>query len=91
MASAVKAVAAALQTNPALLRSADRSWMVSKQRTRLAYILVRRKGCRVRDVATQLWRDVTTMSVLVSRFADRLRQEPAARETLEQVVRTVQI
>lgn len=91
LASAVKALAAVLQTDPALLRSADRSWVVSKQRTLLAYILVRRKGFRVRDVATHFGRDVTTMSVLLSRFADRLQQEPSMQRTLEQVVKTVQI
>jgi hypothetical protein len=91
LASAVKAVAVALQMEPALLRSADRSWVVSKQRTLLAYILVRRQGFRVRDVAAHLGRDVTTMSVLLSRFADRLRQEPSMQRTLDQLVKTVQI
>ncbi|MGH8646887.1 MAG: transposase [Gammaproteobacteria bacterium] len=87
--SAVKAVAAALRVDPATLKSADRSWTVSRQRTLVAYVLVRRKGYGVGEVAAQLGRDVTTMSVLLSRFADRVQREPWIRKTVEQAAKTV--
>jgi len=88
---AVNMIAAALQVDPATLRSADRSWSVSRQRTLVAYILVRRKGYGVGEVATQLRRDVTTLSVLLSRFTDRLHRDPALQQGMEQVTKTVQI
>lgn len=91
VARAVKAVAAALHVDPATLTGVDRSWVVSRHRTLLAYVLVRRIGYRVGEVATQLGRDVTTVSVLVSRFADRLQREPALQRTVERVARTVHI
>lgn len=50
-----------------------------------AYILVRRKGYGVVEVATQLRRDVTTLSVLLSRFTDRLHRDPALQQGMEQV------
>jgi REP element-mobilizing transposase RayT len=91
LASALKAVAATMEVDPALLKSPDRSWTVSRQRTLAAYILVRRKGYGVGEVAAQLKRDVATMSVLLSRFADRVEQEPALRRTVEQVAKSVKI
>jgi hypothetical protein len=91
LASALKAVAAAMEVDPAMLKSLDRSWAVSRQRTLAAYILVRRKGYGVGEVAAQLGRDVATMSVLLSRFGDRVEREPSLRRTVEQVGKTVKI
>lgn len=88
---AVKAVAAALEVDPASLKSRDRSWGVSRQRTLTAYVLVRRYGFRVGDVAAQFGRDVATMSVLLSRFTSRLSREPALEKSVERVAKSVQI
>jgi hypothetical protein len=52
---------------------------------------VRRKGYGVGEVAAQLKRDVATMSVLLSRFADRVEREPRIRRTVAQVAKTVKI
>ena len=60
-------------------------------RTRVAYILVRRKGYGVGEVATQLRRGVTTLSVLLSRFTNRLHRDPALQQGMEQVTKTIQI
>jgi putative transposase len=89
--SAVKTVATALQVDPVALKSSDRSWTVSRQRTLVAYVLVRRKGYRVGEVAAQMGRDVATMSVLLSRFTDRLQRDPSLQKWVEQVVKNVQI
>jgi REP element-mobilizing transposase RayT len=89
--AAMKAVAVALGVEPGALRSADRSWALSQQRTQAAYVLVRRLGFRVRDVAVALGRDATTMSVLLTRLAVRLREKPAARQHLDRLVKKVKI
>jgi hypothetical protein len=52
---------------------------------------VRQKGYRVGEVAAQLGRDVATMSVLLSRFTDRLQRDPSLQKWVEQVVKSVQI
>jgi putative transposase len=54
------------------LRSPDRSQSVSTGRAVLSFVLVRRLGYRVADVAAALGRDVATISVIVSRLARRL-------------------
>lgn len=77
VALAVKAAAAALTIESAAMKGRDRSWTVSQQRTLAAFVLVRRKGYRVGEVAGCLGRDVSTMSTLLSRFADRFRQDPS--------------
>jgi chromosomal replication initiation ATPase DnaA len=89
LASAIQAVAAALQVDLAWLRSPDRSWTVSRQRTLAAYVLVRRKGYGVGEVAAYLGRDVTTLSALLSRFAGSLRREPELGKRVERVAKSV--
>lgn len=88
---ALKAVAAALDVDLALLKSPDRSWTVSRQRVLAAYLLVRRKGYGVGEVAAQLGRDASTLSVLLSRFANRVEREPALRKRVEQVAKSVKL
>jgi hypothetical protein len=73
------------------LRSADRSWAVSRQRTVAAYLLIRRWGFRARDVAAALERDPATLSVLLTRFAARLRKEPATQRRLDRLGKTIKI
>lgn len=87
--SAVKTAAAALKVDPAMLKSRDRNWTVSQQRTLAAYVLVRRKGYRVGEVANQLGRDVSTMSTLLSRFAGRLQGSVPLQQSVERVARRV--
>jgi len=58
--------------DPSTLRSPDRSQSVTTARAALSFVLVRRLGYRVADVAAALGRDVATISVMVSRLASRL-------------------
>jgi putative transposase len=51
------------------LRSPDRGWAISKVRTITAYVLVRRLGYRLSDVATYLGRDIATLATLLVEFA----------------------
>ena len=58
--------------DPCVLRSPDRSQSVSFARAVLSFVLVRRLGYRVADVAAALGRDGATVSLIVSRLAGRL-------------------
>jgi putative transposase len=91
LARVLQAVAAGLGVDVAQLRSADRSWAVSRQRTLAAYLLIRQGGYRPGDVAAALHRDPATVSTLLTRFAARLSEEPAAQHELERLAKIVKI
>lgn len=65
-------VARRLATTPSALRGPDRNPHICRVRAALSFALVRRLGYRVADVAAALGRDVSTISVLVSRVAGRI-------------------
>ena len=91
LSRALQTVAANLKLDVAQLRSADRSWMVSRQRTLAAYLLIRRLGFRARDVAAALNRDPSTLSVMLTRFTAHLPKEPSTQRCLDQIVKTIKI
>lgn len=91
LARALRAVAAGMGVDVALLQSADRSWAASQQRTLAAYLLIRRLGYRACDVAAALNRDPATLSTLLTRFAVRLREEPVTQRSLDRLAKTVKI
>jgi hypothetical protein len=72
---AVEDLAARITLDPSVLRSPDRGQCVSRARATLAFVLVRRLGYRLTDVAAALGRDAATMSVIVSRVARRLESD----------------
>jgi putative transposase len=90
-AHALQVVAAGLGVDVAQLRSADRSWAVSRQRTLAAYLLIRRGGYRLREVAATLHRDPATASTLLTRVATRLSEEPVTQRALERLATKVNI
>ncbi len=87
--SVLGALAAHVNVDPEVLRSADRGWTVARLRTLVAYVLVRRYGFGVNEVAAYLGRDAATVSALLSRFADRLQADQRIRKDVEQLARTV--
>ncbi len=91
LSRALQAVAAGLGTDVAQLRSADRSWAVSRQRTLAAYVLIRRWGFRACDVAEAFKRDPATLSVLLTRYATRLQKEPSTQRGLDRLAKTIKI
>lgn len=68
----VEELASRVALDPSTLRSPDRSQSVSGARAAVSFVLVRRLGYRVADVAAALGRDAATISVIVSRLARRL-------------------
>ena len=69
------------------LRSPDRSWAVSKARTIAAYVLVRRLGYRLSDVAGYFGRDTATLATLLARLSDRLQTNDTARREVDRLIR----
>jgi len=54
---------------------ADRGWEVSRNRALVGYVLIRRLGYKLKDVAKYLGRDLATVSSLVSRYSERMAQD----------------
>ena len=75
----------------AQLRGADRSWAVSQQRTRAAYLLIRQWGYRSGEVAAALNRDPATVSTMVTRLAARLPEEPDIQRGLDRLAKKIKI
>jgi REP element-mobilizing transposase RayT len=87
LAGALKELGQALGVTPTALSGPDRSWAASRRRVLVAYMLVRRLGYRVREVAAALGRESATLSSLLSRVADRIREEPTLRQELAKLER----
>jgi len=85
----ITALVRKLGVSEAQLRSADRSWRISKLRTMIAYVLVRRQGYGLKEVAKYLKRDPSTMSVLIGRLAERMEQDSEVRHGIEQLLKIV--
>ena len=88
---ALQAVAAGMRMDVGLLRSADRSWAVSRQRTLAAYLLIRRWGYRASEVAATLGRAPATLSSTLTRFAARLHEEPAMQRELDRLAKRIKM
>ena len=76
-----------LQVDRAVLREADRSWPASRNRAVVSYVLVRRLGYRLGEVASSLGRDAATVSSLMSRLAKRMENDKQLREEIDRLTR----
>jgi len=72
---AFRSAARALELDPEVLSGADRSWEVSRYRALIGYVLIRRLGYKLKDVAKCLGRDMATVSSLVSRYSERIADD----------------
>ena len=70
---------------PEVLGGADRGWEVWRARALVGYVLIRRLGYRLKDVAKCLGRDLATVSSLVSRFSERLAEDGRLRKQAERI------
>jgi hypothetical protein len=86
----VKALGNELGVGVAELRSADRSWAVSKARTMIGYVLVRKQGYGLGEVAKYMGRDPATVGTLLGRLAARIDAEPAVRREIERLSEIVE-
>lgn len=60
---------------------------MSQQRTRVAYLLIRQWGYRAGEVAAALNWGPVTMSMMLTRVATRLSQEPTTQRELDRLGR----
>ena len=86
---AVKELAARMKLEVELLRTPSRGWKVSGQRMMIAYVLVRRAGYTVKEVAGYFGRDATTISSILSRYENRLEKQPEVRRQVERLAQIV--
>ncbi len=77
---AFRPAARAAEVEPEVLGGADRGWKISQLRALVGYVLIRRLGYKLKEVARCLGRDAATVSSLVSRIADRMGGEEALRK-----------
>ena len=73
-------IARAVKVEMDVFEGADRGWEISQTRALVGYILIRRLGYKLKDVAKCLGRDVATVSSLVSRFAVRMSENETLRK-----------
>ena len=74
-----------LKVDVQALRSPDRGWAISKARTIAAYVLVRRLGYRLSDVAAYFGRDMATLATLLARLSDRVQANDTVRREIERL------
>ena len=90
VAAVLKELAQGLEIGVEALRSPDRSWSVSKARTMIAYVLVRRLGYGIGEVAVYLRRDMATVGTLVARLFERMQSDEQVARNVERLARIVE-
>ena len=78
-----------LGVQPAAVGSMDRGWGVSRARSLIVFVLVRRLGYSVTAVANALGRPATSVSVLISRTADRMEADAELTAEADKLSRNV--
>ena len=68
-----------------MLGGADRGWEISGARALVGYVLIRRLGYKLKEVASCLGRDMATVTSMVSRFAERLGEDARLRRKAERL------
>ena len=68
----VKEIAKRLGTTGEELRGKDRRWVVAKKRAEAVTLLVRHYNYRVTEVARYLGREQVNVSLMLSRYAERM-------------------
>ena len=88
---ALRRLSRALPADVEGLRGPDRSRAAARARTLAAFVLIRRLGYRVSDVAAALGRDGATTTVAVGRLGQRLAAEPAAAQEVDRLVNCMEV
>ena len=80
----------AVRIEVSALKSAERSWAVSKARTMVAYVLVRRQGYPLGEVARYFARDAATVGTLIGRLAERIAEDDVLRQEIDRLTKIVE-
>jgi REP element-mobilizing transposase RayT len=89
LAQVIAEMAKAVKIRPERLRDQGRARGVSRQRTMLAYVLVRRGGYSVKEVARYFGRDPTTISSLLSRYERQIPEQSELARQIDRLTRFV--
>ena len=88
--TAARELAKLLKIEVRSLRSPDRGWPISKARTITAYVLVRRLGYRLSDVAAYFGTDVASVATLLARLSERMQADDKTSGEIERLGRIVE-
>jgi len=88
--SIVRELAKHFQTTVEVIRSSDRSWEISKARTTIAFVLTRRLGYRLADVAAYINRDVATVGTLLARMNTGMSGDQKLQQEIARLVKNVE-
>jgi hypothetical protein len=88
---ALSRLASLLGADLAALRGPDRSRAVCRARAITAFVLVRRLGYRLADVAAALARDGATTSIGLSRLGQRLRSDPVLADEVTRLAQCTEV
>lgn len=91
LAAALSSLALELPVDIDVLRGLGRGRAASWSRALAAYVLVRRLGYRVTDVAAALGRTVATTSIAVREISERLPGDEAAARQVDRVVESLNV
>jgi REP-associated tyrosine transposase len=80
LSDVVEKMARRAKVNVEALKGPDRSWAISRVRGLVVYLLVRRLGFGVKEVGKYLNKDETSISTMINRVYQRIRQEGLGRE-----------
>jgi len=86
----VKQLAKELGVSVDAVRSRERGWVISKARTMIAYVMARRLGYELKEVASYLHRDMATVGTLVSRLYDRMQSDGGFLKRIDGLSKTVE-
>jgi transposase len=86
----VRQLAKELGVSVDALRSRERGWVISKARTMIAYLMARRLGYELKEVASYLHRDMATVGTLVSRLYDRMQSDGEFLKRIDVLSKTVE-
>jgi len=89
--TAVKKLSKYLKVEATLLRESDRTWAVSKARTTIAYVMMRRLGYRLKDVAAYFGRSAATTGTLMARLGERMQTDPKQKLDVDPLIRKVRL
>jgi REP-associated tyrosine transposase len=86
----VRQLAKELGVSVEAVRSRERGWGISKARTMIAYVLARRLGYGLKEVASYLQRDMATVGTLLSRLYDRMQSDEKLLKRIDKLSQTVE-
>jgi REP element-mobilizing transposase RayT len=91
LAAALNSLARGLRLDVEVLRGPGLGRPESRARALVAYMLVRRLGYRMTDVATALGRKVATTSLAVGKVSHRLADDEAAARQVDRLVASLEV